>query len=148
MFKLLNIYLLIYTFFFYLHSKFFITNRPGWRYTRQDKLDNAIPKKSKILSDTTQQRFILIHKISTVGSGDCPGTLISMQRLSHPVSWMIHFIWGHSLSVTSVGKKSYYCNDIAWAWEWHTPCLLVAHWPEVVTWQQEQDGTLLHTQRV
>lgn len=92
MFKLLNIYLLIYTFFFYLHSKFFITNRPGWRYTRQDKLDNAIPKKSKILSDTTQQRFILIHKISTVGSGDCPGTLISMQRLSHPVSWMIHFI--------------------------------------------------------
>jgi len=92
LFKLLNIYLLIYTFFFYLHSKFFITNRPGWRYTRQDKLDNAIPKKSKILSDTTQQRFILIHKISTVGSGDCPGTLISMQRLSHPVSWMIHFI--------------------------------------------------------
>lgn len=26
--------------------------------------------------------------------------------------------------------------------------LLVARWPEVVTWQQEQDATLLHTQRM
>ena len=92
LFKLLNIFAYIYTFFFYLHSKFFITNRPGWRYTSQDKLDNAIPKKSKILSGITEQRFILIHKISTVGSGDFPGTLISMQWLSHPVSRMIHFI--------------------------------------------------------
>ena len=94
LFKLLNIFAYIYTFFFffYLHSKFFITNRPGWRYTSQDKLDNAIPKKSKILSGITEQRFILIHKISTVGSGDFPGTLISMQWLSLPVSRMIHFI--------------------------------------------------------
>lgn len=71
---------------------FSIKNRPGWRYTSQDKLGNAITKKPKILRDITQQKFILSHKISTVGLGDFPGQLISMQWLSHSVSWTIRFV--------------------------------------------------------
>ena len=118
----------------------------------RDKLDNVIPKKSQILSGTTQQRFILIHEISTVDSGDFPGTLISMQWLSHPVSWMIHVI-------IATLSEAIACLLPQWVKRAITAMkhlglgmahsiLLVARWPEVVTWQQEQDATLLHTQRM